>query len=51
MRFVSSKEDNEIFHILNCFYYLYFMMYFIVCILDHVDHEYLPCDVCVCGTV
>ena len=51
MLLVASKEENEIFHILNGFIYFNFIIYFIVCILDHVDHEDLPRHVFVCGTV
>ena len=50
MLLVSSKEENEILNILNCMS-IFLIKYFIVDILDHVDHENLPRDVFVCCTV
>ena len=43
---VSSKEEiyNKIIHILNCMSIVFLIIYFIVYILDHVDHEDLPRD-------
>ena len=49
MLLVSSKEENEIIHILNCMSNVFILIiYFIVYILDHVDHEDPPRDGCWC---
>ena len=44
MLLVLSKEERNNTYI-KLFIYFYFIIYFIVDILDHIDHENIPRDV------